>query len=187
MERRTKVSLALAMISMVVGLACGPCNLLSKTLPTPAHEVIVSTEAAGQLESRLEQIAGSAPGQSFILSMTDAEVTSLLSAELAQYDESPIQNPVIWFTHGRAHGTGRLVNVVPVATDFYLVAQGTVLQGKIVVDILEMSAGALPLPQTVLETVSSVINETVEEMQLGVTVTSLEILDGEVRIRGSRD
>jgi hypothetical protein len=167
-------------------LACGPCSLFSAKAPTPPRPLAVSTEAAGQLESRIRQNISGEPGQQFILGMTDAEVTSLLATELAGYDESPVVEPQVWFTKGKIYGTGRLVNVLPVETDFFVVAQARIQDGKVVVEVEEFSAGALPLPASALETFSQSINETVEELQLDVEVTALEILEGEMIIKGTR-
>jgi hypothetical protein len=171
---------------ILLSLACGPCNLFTAEAPTPPHPLAVSTEAASQLESRIRQNISGEPGQQFILGMTDAEVTSLLATELAGYDESPVREPQIWFTRGKIYGTGRLVNVLPVETDFFVVAQAHIQDGKVIVEVEEVSAGALPLPASVLETISQSINETVEELQLDVEVTALEILEGEIIVKGRR-
>lgn len=167
-------------------LACGPCNLLSGEVPTPPHPIVVSTESAGQLEARIQQSLEGQSGQQFILSMTDAEVTSLVAAELAKYDESPVTDPQIWFTKGKIYGTGRLVNVMPIETEFYVVASARIVNGQVVVEIDEISAGALPIPERVLDTISQSVNETVEELQLDVEITELEILEGEIIVKGTR-
>jgi hypothetical protein len=173
-------------ILLLLGMACGPCNLLTGEIPTPPHPIAVSTEAAGQLESRIQQNLRGEPGKQFILQVTDTEVTSLVATELAKYDESPITNPQVWFTRGNIYGTGRLVNVLPIETDFYVVASARIHEEKVVVEIEEISAGALPIPDSLLETISQSINETVEELQLDVEVTALEILESEAIVRGVR-
>lgn len=183
--RPVLVRLAIAGLALL-SLACGPCNLLSSQSPEPPRPIAVSTESAAQLESRIRQNVNGVSGQQFILQMTDAEVTSLLATELAKYDESPVSEPQIWFTKGRIYGTGRLANVLPVETDFYVVASARVEDGKVRVQVEEVSAGALPLPDSLLETLSQSVNQTVEEMQLDVEVTALEILEGEAIVRGVR-
>ncbi|MBN1138429.1 MAG: hypothetical protein JXM73_17705 [Anaerolineae bacterium] len=183
---RERSTLARFVIPMVVllGLACGPCGLLSGAVPTPPHPIAVSTEAAGQLESRIQQSLSSQPAQQFILRMSDDEVTSLVATKLAQYDGSPVTNPVIWFTRGKIYGTGRLVGFLPIDTEFFIIAVARVQDGKVVVEMEKASTGSLPLPNAALDTISQSINETVEESQLGVEITGLEILEGEVIIRG---
>jgi len=172
---------------LLVGLACGPCNLLAGDQPTPPRPIAVSTESAGQLESRIQQNLTGEPGQQFILQMTDAEVTSLVATKLARYDESPVSEPQIWFTKGKIYGKGKLVNVLPVATDFTIVATAHVEDGKVVVVMEETSAGAVPIPNSLLSTISQSINETVEELQLDVEITALEILEGEMIVKGARN
>lgn len=173
-------------ILLLLGLACGPCNLLSAQLPTPPRPIVVSTEAAGRLEARIQQNLAGEAGQQFILQMTDAEVTSLVTTQLAKYDESPVINPQIWFTKGKIYGTGRLVHVMPIETDFYMVATARIEDGKVVVEVEEVSAGALPIPARVLDTISQSVNETVDELQLQVEITAFEILEGEIIVKGVR-
>ncbi len=172
---------------VMMGLACGPCNLISGEVPTPPRPVAVSTEAAGQLESRLQQNLQGPPGQEFIVRMSDAEVTSLVAIELAAYDESPVADPQVWFTKGKVYGRGRLVNVLPIETEFFFIANPRVQDGKVVFEMEKVSAGALPIPNSALRTLSESINQTVEEAQLGVQVTDIEILEGEIIIRGVKE
>ena len=186
MQKRSLLVRLLLPLILLAGVACGPCSLLSGQSPTPPHPIPVSTEAAGQLESRIQQNLSGEPGQQFILRMTDAEVTSLVATELAQYDESPIADPQIWFTKGKVYATGRLTNVLPIETDVFIVASAWVQDGKVLVEIEEISAGAWPIPDGLLETVSQSANETVEELQLDVEITALEILEGEAIVKGIR-
>lgn len=182
-ERTTSIW-PMAAAAVLLVLACGPCSLLSGSLPTPPHRIVVSSEAASQLRSRIEQSMSGQPGQEFILRISDAELTSLLSLELAKYDESPVSRPVVWFTRGKIYATGRLVNIVPISADFYLVAAPRIEGTKAVVAIEELSAGALPIPKRALDTISQSINETVDEAQLDVAITGVEILEGEAILRG---
>lgn len=185
-EQPMLVRLGIAML-VLLSLACGPCNLFSAEVPTPPRPIVISTESASQLESRIRQNISGEPGQQFILRMTDAEVTSLLAAELAKYDESPVVDPQIWFTKGKIHGTGRLINVLPIETDIFIVASPRIVDGKVMVEVEEALAGSVPFPDSVLETISQSLNETVEELQLGVNVSALEILEGETIIKGTRN
>ncbi len=186
MPDRRRLIRMIAPVLLLLGLACGPCSFLSGEVPTPAHPIVISTESAGQLESRIRQILNGKPGQQFILRMTDDEVTSLVAVKLAEYDESPVTEPQIWFTKGLIYGTGHLVNILPVGTDVSLVGSARILDGKVVVDMDKVSAGAVPIPEGLLGTLSQSINETVEDLQLDVEVTALEILEGEVIVKGVR-
>ena len=174
-------------VLMLLGLACGPCSILSSEPATPPHAIKVSTQAAGQLESRVRQNLKGEPGSQFILRSTDREVTSFAATELAKYDVSPIENPQIWFTNGSVYASGTLVNVVPVETDFLVIASARIANGKVVFEVKESSAGGMPIPSPVLELISESINETLEELHLGVEVTAVEILEGEVIIKGTRN
>jgi uncharacterized protein YpmS len=182
-ERSTLFRFIIPMV-VLLGLACSPCGLLSGNVPTPPHAIAVSTESAGQLESRIQQGLNGQPGQQFILRMNDEEVTSLVAIKLAEYSGSIVTNPVIWFTAGKIYGTGKLVGFLPIDTEFFIIATARVQDGKVVVDMEKASTGSLPLPTAALDTISQSINQTVEESQLNVEVTDLEILEGEIIIRG---
>ena len=186
MQRRQGLVRLIVALLVLLSLACGPCSLFSASVPTPPHPIAVSTESAAQLESRISQNLGGEPGQQFIMRMTDAEVTSLVATKLAEYDESPVADPQVWFTRGKIYGTGRLVNVLPVETDFYVVASPHIQNGKVVIEIEEFSAGALPVPDSVLDTISVTVNETVDDLQLDIEVTALEVLEGEAIVQGLR-
>ena len=184
-EREVMIRLAIAMLALA-GLACGPCNLLSREQPTPPHRVVVSTEASGQLESRIQQNLSGQPGQPFILRMTDAELTSLLVTKLAQYGEPPVDALMVWFTRGKLYATGRLANVVPISVRLFMIASPRVQDGKVVMDIEQLSAGSLPVPGVALNAITRSLNETINELQLGVEVNAMEILEGEAIVKGYR-
>ncbi|MGQ9598463.1 MAG: hypothetical protein ACUVWZ_03500 [Anaerolineae bacterium] len=170
---------------LLIGLACGPCNFLSREMPTPPRPLVVSTEAAAQLEARIQQSLRGEPGQQFILRMTDVEVTSLVASKLTEYEESPVTDPRIWFTKGKIYGTGR-VEIFSIPTPFLIIASARIEDGQVVVTIEDSSAGVLPVPQKLLQTISQSINETIRETQLDLEVTALEILEGEIIIKGTR-
>ncbi len=186
MPNRLKLAHLIIPIAVLMALSCGPCGLLSGASPTPPHRIAVSTEAAGQLEARIQENLSSPTGQPFILRLSDAELTSLLTTELAKTPDAPVKNPLVWFTKGKLYGTGTLINVLPIEANFSLVASVEVQDDKLIVKIDQFSAGAIPIPRSVLNMLSQTINQTVDELQLEVTVTDLEILEGEAIITGVR-
>ncbi len=174
------------LLVMGLSMACGPCNLLSGNLPTPPQPLSVSPESAEHLEADLQSAINAARGAPIILHATDDEVTSLISAKLAEIDEAPVTGLQVWFTRGKINATGQLVNVLPVRTNFYLEAVATLEDNAVQIEIERISAGAIPIPRTVLGSFSETLNETVDELQLDFEVTDLEILEGEVILRGVR-
>lgn len=171
---------------MGVSMACGPCNLLSSNLPTPPRQLSVSPEAAERLEASLQSAANAARGAPIILRASDDEVTSLIASHLAKIDEAPVSGLQVWFTRGKINATGQLINVLPVRANFYLEALATLNDNALQIEIERISAGAIPIPRTILDSFSRTINETVDELQLDFEVTDLEILEGEVILRGVR-
>jgi uncharacterized protein YpmS len=84
------------------------------------------------------------------------------------------------------YGTGRLVNVLPVQADFWVVASAQIEDGQVSLLIEDFSTGLLPIPEGMLDTISRSINETVNELQLNADIRALEILEGEAIIQGVR-
>ncbi|MGC9333921.1 MAG: hypothetical protein ACP5JJ_07230 [Anaerolineae bacterium] len=187
MQKRKRWLRILAPLVLLLGLACGPCNLLSNNKPTPPHAIAVSTESAAQLESRIRQNLTGVPGEQFILRMTDVEVTSLVATKLDTYAEPPLADPQIWFTNGKIYTTGRLVNVLPIKADLYIVSSACIADGKVALVVEKASAGSVPVPDGLLDTISQSVNETVDELQLELQVTALEILEGEIIVQGVRE
>lgn len=187
MPRDTYVPAFATALLLILMLACGPCGLFSGSVPTPPHGVRLSAESADRLQARLESSLRGAPGQPFALLMTDSELTSLVSSKLAQYGRaSVVQDPVIWFTPGQINATGRLVHVLPAEVQFFLVAKPRVGAGSIALEIPEISAGSVTMPDSVRDMLSQSINETLDELQLGIVVTGVEILEGQAVIEGLR-
>jgi hypothetical protein len=54
------------------------------------------------------------------------------------------------------------------------------------VEVERAQMGRFPFPHRVLESASKSINETLVEMQLDLNVTTLEILEGELQLAGTR-
>lgn len=170
---------------VLAGLACGPCGSLSGPVPTPPHYVSLSADLAERLEARLRQVTRGTHGQSFRLSITDSELSSLVSTKLAQYGKaSAVQDPIIWFADGKVYGTGRLAHVLPVESDFYVIATASTDEGKIAISIEQARAGTMALPGSVRDMLSRSISETIDELQSDVQVTRLELLQGEAIVEG---
>jgi len=69
-----------------------------------------------------------------------------------------------------------------------LVATATVVNDQLQVEIVESSAGVIPVPQSLLNSLSRVINETIAEAEIKaqnkVQITKVTIGDGEITISG---
>ena len=185
MRERSTLFRFIIPIVVLLGLACGPCGLLSGSIPTPPHvRLPYLPKRPANWNRASNRTCSGQPGQQFILRMSDEEVTSLVATKLAQYDGSPVTNPVIWFTKGKIYGTGTLVNCFAdrhrILYHRYCSRPGWQGRGRDGKSFHRRPAVA----QAALDTISQSINETVEESQLDVEVTDLEILEGEIMIKG---
>jgi hypothetical protein len=161
MNRKTRRLIPLAGLGIVLlSLACAPCSCLSRLgAPPPPERIEVSPEAAQRLEEKLkEALSGTSSGE-FTITATDEEVTSLIAVQMEKTSDTPMRDVQVHF------GDDRLQ-----------------------VDIVESSAGVIPVPQSLLDSLSRTVNETIAEAQtkaqMQVQITEVTIGEGEITISG---
>ncbi|MGC8880207.1 MAG: hypothetical protein ACP5R2_13370 [Anaerolineae bacterium] len=153
----------------------------------PGGRIPVSAEAAERLRQNFSRaLQEASTGGEFRLFVTNEEITSLATLTLQESGEMPLRDPQIWFTAGRIYMTGTFSPSWPLRFDSLIVATAVVQNGQIVVHIERAQMGPFPFPQSVLDSSSRSINETLSQMQSDLEVTHLEILEGELQIAGVR-
>ncbi len=185
--RRTAL-LIVIMILIAVGFACtlNPGNPGDIPSP-PGGQIPVSPEAADRLKENFNrEMQEASSGDEFRLFITNEEITSLVALTLQDTGGVPLSDPQIWFTAGRVHVTGDFSPVWPFRFRSLIVGTAVVHDGRIEVAVERAQMGPFPFPQQVLDTASESINETLVEMQLDLEVTTLEILEGEMQLAGTR-
>jgi hypothetical protein len=92
----------------------------------------------------------------------------------------------VWFTAGRVYITGAFSPTWPFTFNSLIVATAVVHDGRIEVAVEQAQMGPFPFPQRALDSASQSINETLAEMQVDLHVTTLQILEGELQVAGTR-
>lgn len=167
-------------------LACG--YNYSPAKPTPPNGPIVVSEAAAE---QLKQNTFQALQEATLLHeaeirVTNEQATSVVALEMTRSGQVPISDPQIWFTPQQIHLTGVATGLGPVAADVYITGKLNIVQGKLVVEVTEAKLGAFDFPQTTLVSLTQTANEALAEAAWEITVTQVEIVDGEMIIRGKR-
>jgi hypothetical protein len=167
------------------------CNLggRDETIGPPAGAIPVSQDAADRLKQNFYQALQEATGaQEANLRVTNEEITSLVALQLTETGQIPLSNPQVWFTAGRIYITGEVSSVGPIAFDSLIVATAVVDQDRMVVRVEEAKMGPFNFPESLIESMTQTVNETLAGLQIDadLTITRLEILEGEMFVVGTR-
>ncbi|MDY7039948.1 MAG: hypothetical protein SVX38_03715, partial [Chloroflexota bacterium] len=141
-----------------------------------------------RLEEKVsEALSGAGTGE-FTITATDEEVTSLIVAQMEKASDTPMRDVQVHFDDGRIYVWATLADVMPFDVSVYLVFTATVMDDQLQVDIVESSAGVIPLPQNVLDSLSQTVNETIAEAEVRtpqkVRITEVTVGDGEITVSG---
>jgi hypothetical protein len=174
------------LLVILTSLACASGN--SSDIPSPPGDQIpVSQEAADRLKENFNrEMQEASTGEEFRLFVTNEEITALVALTLQDTSSIPLSDPQVWFTAGRIYITGTFSPFWPFRFESLIVATAVVRDGQVEVEVEEAQMGPFPFPQQVLESASESINETLVEMPLDLEVTTLEILEGELQLAGTR-
>jgi len=181
----------LIVVFMLLGLTSLACGLGggSVQIGPPGGQIPVSPDAADRLKQNFNQALQEATGNhESQLRITNEEITSLVGLELAQTGQIPVSDPQIWFTAGRIYMTSKVDVLGPVRLNSLIVATAVVDEGKIVVEVQEAQMGALDFPNSMLESMTQTVNETLAGVFVGadLEITRMEILEGETFVLGTR-
>ncbi len=158
----------------------------SKTkIEFPDREVPISAEAAQSFKSKLGSLKTAPPGDVKIR-FTESEITSYINLELVDED-MPIKKPIIWFSKGKVYIKGELQgDGIPVSGDAALVVDMAVQNSKLSLRVEKALISGIPVPEKVLNQLTSLISDKVTTQFGPVTVKELQILEGEAVIQLSR-
>jgi len=183
LSRRLFLSLVLLVMA---GLACTSGSSLGEISP-PGGAVPVSQEAADRLKQNFYQALQEASiNHESQLRITNEEITSLFVKELAETGRIPLSDPQVWFTSGRIFISGGVRPIGLMQFDSLIVATAIVNNGQLVVEVQEAQMGAFGFPDAILESMTQTVNEALATTLVDLTITRLEILEGEMFVLGVR-
>jgi uncharacterized protein YpmS len=149
------------------------------TRPAPtriaATTVPVSSAAAGNFDTKINQIIAAPPNTDVTVELTDEELTSKFA-----------QNPQVSVHDGRVFAGGKAKSdSFPVRVDLVVVAVPTAVNGKLMLRVERVESGRFPLPSNITDQiVASVQNDALINDNLPIYVDRVEVLDGKLRLTG---
>ena len=177
-------NLILIILSLIV-LACG--GQVQWHATPSAEPIAVNEQAAQQLKQNAYQaLAEASVTYEATFYVTDEQITSLVALELTRTGQIPIQQPQIWFKSNQIHVTG-IVSVAGVDVTMYLTGSAFVQDSQLLFEIKTAQIDYIDMPDTTLLSLTQTINEALAELSLDVEITQVEILEGEMRVKGKRD
>jgi len=181
-ENRRRLAFSLSLLLALTIVACKAAG--SATLP--GGPVEVSPEAAQRVEAKLVEALTLNSSNQFILRFTDEEVTSYLALKLEETAEPPITDPQIRFTRGKIYVAGKLTNVGPIQVRAMIVAAPRIMDDQLAIDVENVYFGPIPVPNTLLDSLSQTIDQALEEAQVNLKITQVEVFEDEIVIVGEK-
>ncbi len=185
----TKRLTLFVLLLLLTGLACqAPVRLAATETPSP---IPVTTEAAGELESRLATAAAEleTTGQ-VTVTFTENQITSYIVQQLAATQETRLSDPQVTLQDGLIEVTGK-VSVSLIKANARIVLEPYVDQGDLRMAIREAKFGSIPIPDATLEELTATLNQNLSEFtSINGRKFRLEVItitDGTMTLSGKLD
>jgi hypothetical protein len=168
------------------GLAC---NIAVGGPTPPASPIPVSTEAVGQLEEVWKSAVENSANGEVSVTLTEEQLTSFAALKIAEQPDAPVQDVQVFLRDGKIqlYGTAQAGSL---STTALVVLKPTVTsEGLLDLEVEEADFGPLPVPDALLETVSTALDEAltgqVGSQATGFKITSALIADGQMTLTGA--
>lgn len=188
---KKRMWLIIAALAFALAAPSLACNLFSFGRETPAPPIPVTTEAVESLEETVEDAQQEAQQDGTIrLSITEAQLTSLVAMKLQETGDETISNPQVYLRDGKIQvfGDVRLENLS--ATANVVIGVSVDAQGKAVFNVESGSLGPFPLPENVVSQLENRLNlifqEQIASAAPNLFIDSIVIADGQMTIEGHR-
>jgi uncharacterized protein YpmS len=182
---RTQPWLFVVTLMCLAGLACS----LGSTPTPPASPIPVSTEAAGEVEDLWQSAIENAQDGQVTVVMTEEQLTSYVAVRLAEQPDAPFDDVQVFLRDGKMTLFGNATVRGISAPAQVVLSVSTTSDGRLQVSIDEADFGPLPVPQSMLETLSGGLNEMMSgelgPQATGVRITSVAIADGQMSLTGT--
>jgi len=166
------------------------CNLSARNSEKPVETIPVTTEAAGSLLDKVEAAEEQArSGGDVELVLTESEVTSMVALELQKQQPQIITNVQVHLRDGQVQLSGSYADS-GMTLPLTIIAKPEVSEGgSFRIILVSAKLGPVSAPDVLTNQFQSFMDEQIADAitsQSGqqFTVTSVEIADGEIIIRG---
>ena len=175
--------------SLVLAAAGLACNVGLGGPTPPASPIPVSTEAAGQLENLITQAVGNSQNGEVTVTVTEEQLTSYLALKAAEDPDAPLKDIQVFIRGGQVilYGNAEVGSMTAPAEIRLNVT--TNADGGLDVTVAEADFGPFPAPQSMLDTLSTALDEAMSGQfapsTTGVRVSKVVLGEGEMTITGT--
>jgi hypothetical protein len=179
------------LIIAVIGLALASlaCDLSVSGPAAPGSPIPVSTEAAGQVPELWKAAATNAANQQLSVTITEEQLTSFVAIKLQDNPDAPVKDIQVFLRDGKIQIFGKAQGGSVNTTALIVIAVSVTPEGTALFTVEQADFGPLPVPSSLLEGLSSTLNEAftgqVGSVASGFRVTSITIADGQMAITGT--
>ncbi len=182
---RSSMGWALA-ACVLAGLACG--FAVGGPQP-PASPIPVSTESVGELQDNLIRAVTSVPaGGEVSLTVTEQQLTSIVALRLQDQSDLPLRDLQVFLRDGKIQLFGVAEAGGLSANALIIISANLTPDGGVVFQADKADFGPIPVPEELLEQVSTAINEAFTDSlgskATGLQVTGLTIEAGQLLLTG---
>jgi len=173
-------------VTIVLLQASSCCCLGGAVIPAMTPHSI-SDDLAYQMLERFNEAKTEAQshGGAFTIEVRDRELTSYVVMLLQSgAGEFPARDMQIEFGDGYVDIWATFIEIAPTDLPSFVRATVEAVEGRLVFHILQASAGPIPVPGAMRETISQVLSETLDELELGLDIQLVEIEPGKVVLTG---
>lgn len=184
-----RIPLQVLCVSAVLASASLACSIGLGGPTPPGSPIVVSTEAAGELEVIITQAVGNSQNGEVTVVVNEQQLTSFIALKMAEDPDAPIQDVQVFLRDGQIVLYGNTtVKGVTVPAEIRLDVT-TNAEGELHVSVASADFGPLPIPASMLETISSGIDEALSgefgPQATGVKITNVVVADGQMTITGT--
>jgi len=176
MRKRARSILVLALLIPLVISACR-----RPTVDLPDRTVPVSEAAAQRFEQKIRDLRSGGNGE-YKVAFTEEELTSYLNVKVEQ-QSLPIRQPTVWFSRGKVYVRGDFqAEGFPVKGNAIFVIAMAIQDGVLTMRVEQAVIGPVPVPQSLLDRLSSLANERSSALLGPIRIKQLQILEREAII-----
>jgi len=173
---------------VVLVIAAQACCCTTLGGPQPPYAITPSDEAAQSFQERMDSVEQNADG-TFTVTITEEEMTSMVVQGLDEQQEPPpISQPQVYFRNSRIEVYSTVQMADSLALPGMAAFSIATTADRIAVTVEEIALGPLPVPGSVLQSLSETINQTLSEnIQIDgieTVITDVQIGEGEMTVSG---
>lgn len=147
---------------MSANIACAlSSSLLSEATPTPTHSVPVSTQEAQSFEQSLSMPTVDAQAGTETIQFTEEQITSYIAYQLQQDPNPIIRLPQVFLENNQVVLQGQIVTDLMTSSGTLTATVGVDQNGTPKVNIVSAQFGSFPFPPTLLDAVSKMIDQAI--------------------------